>query len=273
MVSIGAFGYDQVNKAFMLGKGFQIDVFTIKRPVTDNTRVRRIHRRRKSLATGHARPPRAGRLFRDHEEIAVRGDVEFAAHRSPTAPRLCLRNIHDDARSCAVVAPRAPQDDGVHDGGSGRPTAGCRARDRCAASRSSASPPQSTEQAAPLTRHPACVSSEGIGMNTEESGSDFSRRKFLKAIGLAGVGAVVAACSSSKKGASASASTSSAPSPTASSAATSAASTPASSGASSAVASAGRRLASQGYLRTQTGPRPSNSCGAASRRRKRRSRR
>jgi multiple sugar transport system substrate-binding protein len=71
----------------------------------------------------------------------------------------------------------------------------------------------------------------------EESGSALSRRKFLQAIGLAGAGAIVAACSSSKKGASASASTSSAPTPTASSAATSAASTPASSGASSAAAS------------------------------------
>jgi ABC-type glycerol-3-phosphate transport system substrate-binding protein len=49
-------------------------------------------------------------------------------------------------------------------------------------------------------------------MNIEDSGGDLSRRKFLKAIGLAGAGAVVAACSSSKKGASAT--TSSAPNPT-----------------------------------------------------------
>jgi multiple sugar transport system substrate-binding protein len=54
-------------------------------------------------------------------------------------------------------------------------------------------------------------------MNIEDGGSDLSRRKFLKAIGLAGAGAVVAACSSSKKGASAS--TSSAPNPTGGSAA------------------------------------------------------
>lgn len=105
MVSIGAFGYDQVNKAFMLGKGFQIDVFTIKRPVTDTPEfaeyIGAVNRLRRTMLD-HLGPDA---LFRDHEEIAVSGDVEFATHRSPTAQAVVLRNTHDDVRSCAVVAP------------------------------------------------------------------------------------------------------------------------------------------------------------------------
>lgn len=101
-VAVGAYSYDQANKAFMLSLGMNVEVWGLKKSVLvcpeladylgQLNRIRREHR--SCLLDGR---------FRDTLGARVSGGVRYAVHDGPDSRAVVLWNASDEPRACTVA--------------------------------------------------------------------------------------------------------------------------------------------------------------------------
>src|SRR5262249_20749432 len=100
-VAVGAYSYDQANKAFLLGLGMNVEVWGLKKSVLvcpeladyigEINRIRREHRA--TLLDGRFRDTLGGR---------VDGGVRFGVHDGANGRAVVLWNDADESRACTV---------------------------------------------------------------------------------------------------------------------------------------------------------------------------